>query len=93
MSSVIKCSAITEAGTQCSRNAVINGYCIQHYNMLNKNIELKDITSEDEYYINDLPVDIIQYTINGYLDYMNDIPNLEKLLKGLKLKRGTSYNS
>ena len=54
--------------------------------MLNKNIELKDITSEDEYYINDLPVDIIQYTINGYLDYMNDIPNLEKLLKGLKLK-------
>ncbi len=93
----MKCKAITEAGTRCSRNAVIEGLCTQHYNMLGKNKsvydEVKDnkneekIISSNEYYINDLPVDVIQYTINGYLDYVDDIPNLEKLLDGLKLTR------
>ncbi len=88
MSSTVKCKAITNAGNRCSRNAVVEGLCTQHYNKLYKNIidEVKtSVIPEDEYYINDLPVDVIQYTINGYLDYVNDIPNLEILLKELKL--------
>lgn len=31
-----RCKAITHAGTQCSRTAVVNGYCKQHYNIKKK---------------------------------------------------------
>jgi hypothetical protein len=40
MSSYIQCKAITKStGTQCKREAVKDGYCMQHYNMFVKNIK------------------------------------------------------
>jgi antitoxin component YwqK of YwqJK toxin-antitoxin module len=44
MSSEVRCKAITEAGVQCSRNAVINGYCTQHYKKLEQELP-PDITN------------------------------------------------
>jgi antitoxin component YwqK of YwqJK toxin-antitoxin module len=44
MSLEVKCKAITEAGIQCSRNAVINGYCTQHYKKLEQELP-PDITN------------------------------------------------
>ena len=44
MSSVTRCSAITEAGNQCSRNATINRYCTQHYKKLEQELP-PDITN------------------------------------------------
>ena len=32
----VRCKAITHAGTQCSRNAKIAGYCTQHYKIEQK---------------------------------------------------------
>jgi len=39
--SAARCKAITHAGTQCSRTAVVNGYCKQHYNINQKQRNIK----------------------------------------------------
>ena len=35
--SAARCKATTQKGAQCSRNAVIAGYCTQHYKIQKKN--------------------------------------------------------
>ena len=37
-----RCKAITHAGTQCSRTAVVSGYCKQHYNIKLKQQNIKN---------------------------------------------------
>lgn len=40
--SAARCKAITHAGTQCSRTAVVSGYCKQHYNIKQKRSSIKN---------------------------------------------------
>lgn len=40
-----QCKAKTHAGKQCSRTAVVNGYCKQHYNIKKKQ---KNVRNYDE---------------------------------------------
>jgi antitoxin component YwqK of YwqJK toxin-antitoxin module len=59
----LECIAITKAGTRCKRNAEYDS---------------KYCWQHDNY-LNDLAMEVIQYTLNGYLDYVEDIPKLEEL--------------
>jgi antitoxin component YwqK of YwqJK toxin-antitoxin module len=66
-----QCKAITAAGTQCTRAAVTDGYCKQHYKIENK-IDiplLKDITSR---------------IVSDYIDF-DELINLENSVSNLKI--------
>lgn len=81
MSSTVKCKQITASGFRCSRNAVIDGYCTQHYNILIKKEEKEII---DNKYEQELPPDITQNILSEYVDY-EDLENLNKSIKGFKI--------
>jgi hypothetical protein len=42
-----RCIAITFIGRQCVREAVLNGYCILHYNWINKKNKLKNLNHDE----------------------------------------------
>jgi hypothetical protein len=71
MSSTIKCKAITEAGIQCNRNAVIDGYCTQHH----KKMEEKQYPSIAE-----------DIAIKSELDRLEIIENFDPIIKSRNIK-------
>jgi antitoxin component YwqK of YwqJK toxin-antitoxin module len=58
-----QCEAITKAGTRCTRNAEPNS----------------NFCWQHDNYLNDLPEMIVQYIINPYLNFKEDISKLEQL--------------
>lgn len=90
MTSYARCTAITAAGTQCTRAAVVNGLCTQHYNMSTRStvpasaptstpapaIESKDTQA--------LPPDIMKFGVSAYISY-DDLSELSKGISNLHI--------
>jgi antitoxin component YwqK of YwqJK toxin-antitoxin module len=71
----VRCNAITKTGVQCTRNAVKDGLCTQHYKIYN---------SEQS---QALPADILKYTVSDYLQY-DDIKKTEGNIPNLQINNG-----
>jgi predicted transcriptional regulator len=63
-----QCQAITKIGKQCSRNAEPDSDFCWQHNNI----------------LNDLPNDVLQYTLNNYIDYNEDVYKLEQMIEDFK---------
>jgi hypothetical protein len=101
MTSYKQCTALTNngKGPQCTRAAVINGLCTQHYNMSLKQtqtvpIEYKSTTSYEQA----LPPELMKFGISEYIPYdevkelSKDISNLHIDPNRVKIKEYTQKN-
>ncbi len=79
-SQFIQCIAITNNNTRCTRKAVINNYCLQHYNMRTKS---KSVYEELENNQQEMIPDLMTNIVSDYIEYeelqelQNEIPNLK----------------
>jgi antitoxin component YwqK of YwqJK toxin-antitoxin module len=89
----MQCKAIAKStGAECKCNAVIDGYCTQHYNILNKNIEgnksPKKLLIREKYEIDsqnqELIPDLMKNIISDYIEY-DELKNLESKIENLKI--------
>jgi antitoxin component YwqK of YwqJK toxin-antitoxin module len=79
----MECKAITKEGTQCKRNATIDGYCKQHYEIYNS-------VESEQYEINNeqaLPPELMKYGVSDYIPY-DELKELENNIDNLRLNEG-----
>jgi antitoxin component YwqK of YwqJK toxin-antitoxin module len=79
MSKVTKCKAITKKGTKCTRDAVINGLCTQHYNMfINEEEKIYKLIEQI------LPPAITESILSEYIEF-DELEELLSEFEGLKI--------
>ena len=76
-----QCEAITKAGTRCTRNAVTNSYCTQHYKLLinEEKKEEKGLVIKEENVINSKNIEFKVNESTKILDYL-DTKNVTNIL-------------
>jgi antitoxin component YwqK of YwqJK toxin-antitoxin module len=90
-----QCIATTATGAQCTRRAVIDGLCTQHYNILNKH-ETKDKDNDTKLQIS-LPDVLTNYILSDYIEYdilkelQNEFDNLYIDPKRTVIKKYDKY--
>jgi hypothetical protein len=83
-----QCIATTATGAQCTRRAVIDNLCTQHYNILNKHNSIFDEIKSKKQIQNNLPLDILEtnlitasyLTLDESLELYKDDIKLQELI-------------
>jgi antitoxin component YwqK of YwqJK toxin-antitoxin module len=80
-----QCIATTATGLECTRRAVIDGYCTQHYNMLNKHKkEIQLQINNTSHTLTDLPNELSSFIVSDYIEF-DQLKQLQANFTDLKI--------